>query len=64
MKIPISLKKCVCVCVCVCVRARVRACVRACVKYRRPNGWTDYDHIWHAYADRPGNGSYLNKLAP
>ena len=22
------------------------------------------DQIWHAYADRPGNGSYLNKLAP
>ena len=26
-----------CVCVCVCVS----------VKYRRPNGWTDHDQIWH-----------------
>ena len=42
---------CVCVCVCVCVS----------VKYRRPNGWTDHDQIWHVYADRPGNGSYLKK---
>ena len=33
------------------------------VKYRRPNCWTDHDHIWHAYADRPGNGSY-QILAP
>ena len=30
------------------------------VKYRRPNRWTD--QIWHAYADVPGDGSYLNKL--
>ena len=30
------------------------------VKYRRPNRWTD--QIWHAYADGPGDGSYLNKL--
>ena len=43
----------VCVCVCVCLS----------VKYRRPNCWTDHDQIWHAYADRPGNGSY-QKLAP
>ena len=33
------------------------------VKYRRPNCWTDHDQIWHAYADRPGNGSY-QKLTP
>ena len=33
------------------------------VKYRRPNCWTDHDQIWHAYADRPGNGSY-QILAP
>ena len=33
------------------------------VKYRRPNCWTDHDQIWHAYADRPGTGSY-QKLAP
>ena len=44
----------VCVCVCVCVS----------VKYRRPNGWTDHDQIWHAYADRSENGSYLKKLTP
>ena len=43
----------VCVCVCVCLS----------VKYRRPNCWTDHDQIWHAYADRPGNGSY-QILAP
>ena len=43
----------VCLSVCVCVS----------VKYRRPNCWTDHDQIWHAYADRPGNGSY-QKLAP
>ena len=49
-------------CVCVCVRACVRACVR--VKYRRPNGWTDHDQIWHVYADRPGNGSYKKKMVP
>ena len=24
----------------------------------------DHDQIWHACADRSGNGSYLNKLAP
>ena len=41
------------VCLCVCVS----------VKYRRPNCWTDHGQIWHAYADRPGNGSY-QKLAP
>ena len=34
------------------------------VKYRRPNCWTDYDQIWHAYADRSGDGSYLKKLTP
>ena len=39
----------------------VSVCVS--VKYRRPNCWTDHDQIWHAYADRPGNGSY-QKLAP
>ena len=44
----------VCVCVCVCVS----------VKYRRPNGWTDHDQIWHVYADRSGNGSYLKKKGP
>ncbi len=48
----------VCVCVCVCVRA----CVR--VNYKRPNGWTDHDQIWHAYADRSENGSYLKKIDP
>ena len=25
---------------------------------------TNHDQIWQAYADRSGNGSYLNKLAP
>ena len=25
---------------------------------------TDHDQIWQACADRSGNGSYLNKLAP
>ena len=25
---------------------------------------SDHDHIWHACAERSGNGSYLNKLAP
>ena len=34
------------------------------VKYRRPNRWTDQDQIWHAYADGPGDGSYLNKFDP
>ena len=34
------------------------------VKYRRRNRWTDQDQIWHAYADRPGDGSYLNKFDP
>ena len=34
------------------------------VKYRRPNGWTDHDQIWHVYADRSGNGSYLTKMVP
>ena len=38
-------------------------CVCLSVKYRRPNCWTDHDQIWHAYADRPGNGSY-QILAP
>ena len=42
------------VCLCVCVS----------VKYRRPNCWTDHDQIWHAYADRPGDGSYLKKIDP
>ena len=42
------------VCVCVCVS----------VEYRRPNGWTDHDQIWHVYADRPGNGSYQKKMVP
>ena len=27
-------------------------CVCVSVKYRRPNGWTDHDQIWHVYADR------------
>ena len=36
-------------------------CVCVSVKYRRPNGWTDHDQIWHVYADRPGNGSYQKK---
>ena len=43
---------------CVCV------CVYVSVKYRRPNGWTDHDQIWHVYADRPGNGSYQKKKGP
>ena len=43
---------------CVCV------CVRVSVKYRRPNGWTDHDQIWHVYADRPENGSYQKKMVP
>ena len=30
------------------------------VKFRRPNRWTD--QIWHAYADGPGDGSYLKKI--
>ena len=30
------------------------------IKYRRPNRWTD--QIWHAYADGPGDGSYLKKI--
>ena len=34
------------------------------VEYRRPNGWTDHDQIWHVYADRPGNGSYQKKMVP
>ena len=34
------------------------------VKYRRPNGWTDHDQIWHVYADRPRNGSYQKKNGP
>ena len=34
------------------------------VKYRRPNCWTDHDQIWHAYADRSGDGSYLKKWTP
>ena len=57
-------------CVCACVRACVGvcACVRAracaCVNYRRPNGWTDHDQMWHAYVDRSGNGSYINKMTP
>ena len=38
-------------------------CVCLSVKYRRPNCWTDHDQNWHAYADRPGNGSY-QILAP
>ena len=42
------------VCLCVCVS----------VKYRRPNCLTDHDQIWHAYADRPGDGSYLKKIDP
>ena len=41
-------------CVCVCLS----------VTYRRPNGWTDHDQIWHVYADRSGNGSYLKKIVP
>ena len=36
-------------------------CVCVSVKYRRPNGWTDHDQIWHVYADRPGDGSYQKK---
>ena len=43
---------------CVCVRV----CLRACVSYRWPNGWTDHDHIWHAYVDISGNGSNLKML--
>ena len=34
------------------------------VNYRRPNRWTDQDQIWHAYADGPGDGSYVNKFDP
>ena len=30
----------------------------------RSNCWTDHDQIWHVYADRSGNGSYLKKLVP
>ena len=41
-------------------RARVCVCVRTCVRvnYKRPNGWTVHDQIWHAYVDRSGNGSF------
>ena len=39
-------------------------CVCVSVKYRRPNGWTDHDQIWHVYADRPGDGSYQKKMVP
>ena len=53
IKIYIYIIQILCVCVCVCLS----------VKYRRPNCWTDHDQIWHAYADRPGNGSY-QILAP
>ena len=42
----------------------VCVCVYVSVKYRRPNGWTDHDQIWHVYADRPGNGSYQKKMVP
>ena len=56
------------VCVLVCVRVRVRVHVRVyvcvSVKYRRLNYGTDHDQIWHACADRSGDGSYLNKIDP
>ena len=39
-------------------------CVGSSVKYRRPNCWTDDDQIWHAYADRSGDGYYLKKVTP
>ena len=43
----------------------VCGCIGVCVSvYRRPNGWTDHDQIWHVYADRSGNGSYLKKIGP
>ena len=34
------------------------------VKYRRPNYRTDHDQIWHAYAVRPGDGSYQKQFDP
>ena len=55
---------------CVGVGVRVRACACVCVrayvsvKYMRPNGWTDHDQIWHAYANISGKGSYVKKLLP
>ena len=45
-----------------CVTASKMVCVS--VKYRRPNRWTDQYQMWHAYADCPGDGSYLNKFDP
>ena len=58
----VCVRACLRVCVCACVRVCV--CARVCVKYRRPNGWTDHDQIWHVYADRSGNGYYLKKMVP
>ena len=42
-------------CACTCIIIKI-LCVGGSVKYRRPNCSTDHDQIWHAYADRPGDG--------
>ena len=44
-------------CACTCIIIHI-LCVGGSVKYRRPNCWTDHDQIWHAYADRSGDGYY------
>ena len=41
------------VCVCVCLSSIGGQTTR-----------TDHDQIWHAYVDRPGDGSYLKKIDP
>ena len=52
----------VCACVCPSVRPSVRPSVFVPPLFStRPSG---HDQIWSAYADRYGNGSYLNKIAP
>ena len=38
-------------------------CVCLSVTYRRPNGWTNHDQIWHVYAERSGIGSYIKNLS-
>ena len=40
------------------------SCKHCLLSIRRPNCWTDHDQIWHAYADRPVDGSYLKKIDP
>ena len=49
----VAMEPRVCVCMCVCMYVCVCVCVCVCVWQRySPNGWMDFDEIFHKWSDR------------